>query len=441
MNRRHARYHHNIRVSDSFGLADILAMSPFQLYIAKADGYATAGSGLDTDVAQWTDLSGNSKHVTAGSSAAYPDYVENFLGSNQSALVFNGTDNRLANTTQISGFSTAISCCVIWRASMENNSANQTFFEYTLNANINSGLQCYVSAAGAVYYRLFSNGGNQAVILTGQSFPYEGVFAIDINSTTGKLIAYKDKVKLGEASVVGTWTNAVNRLYMGSPNTGQDFKGKYGAFAAFTASKAEAEIFNICDYFTGGYANIALPPFVVFEGNSLGNDPASGGYDPSYQSILMTNNPLWESANKHLNGDTMQNMAANYTSITSVYRPRASRNVLILLAGTNDIGSAARTGAQVYADMQTLITQCVSTGFECFVCTIPDRSPDTYDTEIGNYNTLLRTNAGSNYTIIDLAADPVFSDGSDTDYFYDGLHFTVAAHARAAELIQAVVFT
>lgn len=417
-----------------FDLESIKALNPWHGQLARADLYDTA-DGNDINVNEWTDFTGNSRHLQSGSSASYYDYIADAFGTGQDAFRSNGVDNRAANTTGITGLTTSNEGTFIWRAKMTSNGANQTFFEYTLNANINSGVQCLYITDGRVYFRVFTNGGNQSVLLTGQTLPYDGVFAMRLSATTGKLTVWKDKVLLGEATGVGNYNSTLNRLYVGSPNSSQDFCGDYGAIMAFPTALEEAEIFQISDYLAGGYSDIVTAPLLIFEGNSLGNEPASGAKNPSYQAILAAAHPDWEFSNQHLNGDTMQNIAANYANINALYKPRARRKVVCLLAGTNDIGSAGRTGAQVYADMQTAITQWVSTGFEVFVCSIPDRSPDSYDTEIGNYNTLLTANDGSNYTMIDLASDPVFSDGSDTDYFYDGLHFEVAAHARAAVLI------
>ena len=439
MRRTHRRYNHMVRARGGFNLASIVSLQPWHFNLARSDLYTTS-DGNDINVNQWTGVPGTSVHLASGSSAAYYDYVYDAFGTGQDAFRADGVDNRAANTTDITGLSSNNAVTVIWRASMTSNGANQTFFEYTLNANINSGIQCLYITDGRVYFRLFSNGGNQAVLLTGQTLPYEGVFAMRADAATGKLTVWKDKVLLGEATGVGTFTNTWNRLYVGSPNSTQDFSGDYGAIMAFYKALTEEEIFNSCDVLAGGYSDITTDPSIIWEGDSLGDEPASGSKNPSYQAILAGEFPGWEMTNEHTPGDTMQNIATNYANVNALYKPRASRNVVCLLAGTNDIGSAGRTGAQVYADMQTAVTQWAATGYENFVCTVPDRSPDTYDTEIANYNALVRANDGSNYTMIDLANDAVFSYGSDTDYFYDGLHFEVAAHARAAVLIKAAIF-
>lgn len=417
-----------------YGLADMLATSPYALWIVKPDSYTTA-DGNDINVNQLNDLSGNSRHLNAGSSGAYPDYTTDGLGVNADSLLFNGADNRMANTSGMAGTNNTNSRTLIIRCEFqENGVVNQECGAITTNANINSGAHILRTHAGLVYLREFyQDGHNEAIIISGTTLPYSGVFALRSDAVTGKFSAFKDGVKLGEEDGANALPTANNRFYFGSPLTSQDFKGHFGGGGIWTKALTDQEILDISNFLNGTPSDVTLAPRYIFAGDSIINDPASGGYVPSAFSILEDANPSGVFIDVAVNGQTAATIDTNYaTQIGLNFKHASSSNNLILLAGTNDIAGSA-SGADTFAEIESIVSKATSTGYNVFVCTVLDRSPNTYDSVIGDLNTLIL--GGSGYTVIDLAGVSELSDGSNTTYFYDGVHLTVAGHEVVADTI------
>lgn len=140
-------------------------------------------------------------------------------------------------------------------------------------------------------------------------------------------------------------------------------------------------------------------------------------------------------------GATIENLISQYTgNISPLYDGTKATNLLFLMEGTNSMnpGIGNDTGAQAAAAMATLIADGQATGFTVIVATC---LPSTFVTEANRttYNTTLITNASSsNYTIADIASDPVMGQAgqqTNTTYYTDGVHPTRTGMAEIAPIV------
>lgn len=111
-------------------------------------------------------------------------------------------------------------------------------------------------------------------------------------------------------------------------------------------------------------------------------------------------------------------------------RYSSGKRVVLVFKGTNDMGVGGRTGAQVYADLQTYCAAIRTAGGKVIVCTLLPRTSYgvSNSTEFANFNTSVRTNWASFADgFIDFNQHPVMGAGgapADTSLYLDGLHPT-----------------
>lgn len=427
-----------------FGLGQILATNPYAFWLATEENYTTA-DGDDNNVNQLTDLTGNGRHLQAGNSSAYPDYVANCFDTNQDCLDFpDGSGERMANTSDMSGTDDNDARTLIVKCEFEDKGgAHQECGAITTNANINSGAHVLLVDSGAtftLYLRDWYNDNHwEACVVSGITMPYEGVFAIRSDAVTGKMHGFKDGVQICEQDGANALKSTNNRFYLGSPLGSQDLKGHFGGGGIWASAISDDLILKISNYMNGEFSAVILKPNLIVQGDSISADPAAGSYDPAWPAIIQTDNSNIVVINEATGGDTLANMVTNISDVTQHYNPRAASNTVVIFAGTNDIASAGKTGAQVFTSLQSFVSQCISTGFTVYVVTTIDRG-GSYDSVIADYNALIISNAASEgYTVIDAAALAAFQDSTDTDYYYDLTHLTVLGHEVMAALIAAAL--
>ena len=108
-------------------------------------------------------------------------------------------------------------------------------------------------------------------------------------------------------------------------------------------------------------------------------------------------------------------------------------NILALWIGINDI-SAGGSAADVFAALQSYVSDRVAAGWHLFVYTCTP-STGINQTTIDDFNTLVKTLASSKVDVIDVGLASELSDSTDTDYFSDGLHLTIAGEYAASQLL------
>lgn len=125
-----------------------------------------------------------------------------------------------------------------------------------------------------------------------------------------------------------------------------------------------------------------------------------------------------------------------------------SKADLYVELGVNDL--AGRSGAQMYADLTTIVNRAKAAGcVRVYANTIaPDAAFINNDAERINYNSLLRTNSLGLTGIVDLAkpqASGGMASNGDPTVLYapfdtgDGLHWNALGHVQAAAAIEATI--
>lgn len=140
-------------------------------------------------------------------------------------------------------------------------------------------------------------------------------------------------------------------------------------------------------------------------------------------------------------------------------RAAGFKEVVVLFMGTNDIGLASRTAAQVEADLTTAVKIIRAAGGRIALCTILPRHSfytTTNETARLAVNTWLRANTAGADAVIDMAAtqdgaafpfaDPISGNGSTdnvtsntTYYGADGIHLSDTGYAKLAGRVYAVL--
>lgn len=217
-----------------------------------------------------------------------------------------------------------------------------------------------------------------------------------------------------------------------------------------------AEIAQNERYFATVYSGLTLATAtkqVVFKGDSITAAAQTGSILDSYPAAIIRNaaTPIHKAYNLGVASQTLQTMASNYaTEIAPLYNASygANGNILIIFAGTNDL-AATRTGAQVYADYQTICAAARATGFKIIIASPIDRATTGlvagWDTQRQNLRTLFAGDSSFADTYVDLAADTtigVTGTALDTTYFQsDKTHPTDVGYQYLATLLQSAVDT
>jgi lysophospholipase L1-like esterase len=126
-------------------------------------------------------------------------------------------------------------------------------------------------------------------------------------------------------------------------------------------------------------------------------------------------------------------------------RYSSGKRVVLVFKGTNDMGVANRTGAQVYADLQTYCGSIRANGGKVIVCTLLPRTSYglSNTTEFAAFNTSVRTNwATFADGFVDFNQHPVMGAGgapADSTLYLDGLHPTMYGNSLLASYSAAEV--
>lgn len=169
---------------------------------------------------------------------------------------------------------------------------------------------------------------------------------------------------------------------------------------------------------------------ILAQGDSItyGFDGVSGQWRANYPNTLANSTGI-NVLNKASSGDTAAAIDTNYAAEIGTYYNASTRDVLILLIGTNDLGGGA-TAAAVQASIQSIVTKSQATGYKVVVGTILPRSDGTWsapkETQRLAVNTwILSTLAPTISRVVDFASIPLMANPADTTYYVDLLHPTV----------------
>jgi len=186
---------------------------------------------------------------------------------------------------------------------------------------------------------------------------------------------------------------------------------------------------------------------IIFEGNSLFNYMSNAGglfgfYIPQGVYNNVKGSYVLAYTSFAISG---RNQTQINSSISTNIAPLVKfKDVIIVWEGTNDLYTNGLSGQAAYDNLTTYVNMVRAYGAIVIVCTViaRDGATDSADlmTRIGDYNTLVRNNAGSlGITVCDLAADPLFdtrADASNATYYNaDKIHQTTAGQDRVITLL------
>jgi lysophospholipase L1-like esterase len=212
---------------------------------------------------------------------------------------------------------------------------------------------------------------------------------------------------------------------------------------------------------------VCLPKVkIVFKGDSLtyGVNASSGGGTASgttYPGVVMTQlqgaNSFYSAVNLGISGEELSAMLTGEAGeIQPQFDATKEINILVIMAGTNDILHFDASAASMWANMVTYVANAQGYGFNVIIQTIP---PAAYPAQLGTadfpwlhdqYTDLIRSNWKTTKAVAlsDPAADSRIGwngDETNATYFNGGdfTHLTDAGYAivasYAAQAIQSVI--
>jgi lysophospholipase L1-like esterase len=143
--------------------------------------------------------------------------------------------------------------------------------------------------------------------------------------------------------------------------------------------------------------------------------------------------------NDGVGGDKITDVIARAATTDGYYDSSVARNVLVLLAGTNDLSNLV-PAATVQANIQSYCLARQAAGWEVYVGTIMPRTDFSIEPDRTTVNTWLRANYTNFATgLIDFASDSRLDDSTDVVYYADLVHPTAAGYAAMGEIAAAVI--
>lgn len=178
---------------------------------------------------------------------------------------------------------------------------------------------------------------------------------------------------------------------------------------------------------------------IVNEGDSLTQDGANG--------IAVSQRYVWlgqqatstsaSSANLAVGGSGISNLQSRLSNLAQYYKEDAGLDLLTVLVGTNDLAGGS-SAAQIFADLKAYC-QAVKAAkpWKIMLFTVPSRTDSTIETKRAALNSLIvADNSFYDYIVrVDQNAN-IGCNGcySNTTFFSDGVHMTVAGQAELGTL-------
>ena len=166
---------------------------------------------------------------------------------------------------------------------------------------------------------------------------------------------------------------------------------------------------------------------LIFEGDSItaGNNV---GENEDYPFLTFRNFAFGKNSyyNLGLGSDTAANMDTNKASIFAKFKTGFT-NIVILLAGTNDISLSVETNAQIYDHLKSIWAYVRTNGGKVIACTIlPFGASSAYETSRQEINAWIRADSGLYDQLADFGNNSNIGEPGDqnnlTYYLLDKTH-------------------
>jgi lysophospholipase L1-like esterase len=184
---------------------------------------------------------------------------------------------------------------------------------------------------------------------------------------------------------------------------------------------------------------------IVTVGDSLSKDVAYSAANQYPGQLATLYGAAADITNSGVGGQTVVQMQANIATQANAFFLVGQRpNVAVVWGGTNDLDFGTQDATKTYNSIVAYCQSLRAYGFFVAVLTLLPRTdagfPSNFEANRQTVNTNLRNNWQTfANTIYDCAADNRFSDSTNTAYFRDLVHLTVAGYAIIAAGVKAAI--
>lgn len=324
-------------------------------------------------------------------------------------------------------------------------------------ADTNGEVQIFLSEIGyhggvVINCDDIANPQNYILIYYGSDKATVRVWEVKSNVPTSKLnqaVSFGANLQYG---CVLSWvkTGTTLAVYMngaaaGSTITGLDATVAAGTKMALFATDEDVRLKNLVVYNTvqGDIttpANIPGKDLIIFDGDSLIANANQEIWENKFptQCWRLLGESKWYFYSLGIGGQTAVQMAADATTVDTLYAAYGKRNVVVCWAGTNDLAGGA-TAAQAYTALSGYIVGRKAAGFKVIaVNCLPRGTNGVLNTAITDYNALISANTVGADALVDVHT--AMPDATDLTYFdADQIHLNAVGYGVAAALVAAVV--
>jgi lysophospholipase L1-like esterase len=408
-------------------------------------GWYEAGIGLTVDgsnnISQWNDLSGNGNHLT-NSGAANTKPIAYINKSGFPVVAFD--KNRTATLTIPTSLAVNSRACSMWivggrSAGRTGGSyADEMFFGYY--GSVTPGFEVTGTAQGPFNSLSINQSGRRIAtikdfnchVLRGFTSGTVNTVAYQNGKSDGVIGPVPDVD--GTGGQIGAFVGDI--LPLGGPIYSLLLYGK---------EQTADEIAGVYAYAQGKYqAGFTRDSQVGFAGDSITSSIIAQQGD-SYPEMVGRlrgwdfdgiNTANGMSTTTSQNTQDVQNLDPAYDA--TYY---TNKRVICLLLGSNDLAGGS-SAATVLTNLQTYVTNRQAVGWDVRVGTILDRTDFSGSdrTNQQTVNAAIIANSGSWHDgLIPFATAPQLLDPSDTEFFDDGIHPTVAGNQVMALVCNGVL--
>lgn len=396
-----------------------------------------AGTGITSDgaspdrISLWADQSGNGYNLSQATSAKQPYNTTDLNGNAIVRFPYDyPTHPQVSMANASISLNTQSSSIFVIRSTYH--SAHETLVTYTSWASI---IKSNITATVGFPY-LQTVGRNHTSIhpplnktLTGGVLGSSGYIGYSINASST------------QSSIASVGITGVT---IGSNAAGTDelFTGDIYEILIYNTAVNQATVDAIRAYAVAQYgvqSTFTKKVVMVGDSNTEGSHINNG---ENYPRLAYPAD--WQALNNGIGGTHLSSGwlgQANATTTDILYDSSLSRNVMVVMLGTNDINSGGKSAAETFANMNTFVGDRQAAGWEVWVMTIPPLFGGN-ETVRDAYNVLLVNS--SNYTnppdkIIDYTSDPRIGNSpalGGTDYgLGDNLHFNDTGAAVLSQYV------
>lgn len=186
----------------------------------------------------------------------------------------------------------------------------------------------------------------------------------------------------------------------------------------------------------------AKTSYIAFDGDSItagvGATTLKDGWNGVACRAVQATSDIAAFGSMATSSATVATLVARAATIDAALSSRA-KNILFVLVGTNNI-AAGTTPATTVAALKSYCLARVAAGWSVIVGTSISRTG--YDTQIQEYNSLIKADASFYSAVCDFAAEPLLGAtgaSANATYFVDGVHPTTAGHALMGTIAAPVI--